>query len=285
MVEVGSIQIGGSINTAEIERGMGRVQRGFDDVDSKAKSVQGDFDRIAARGKRLTTIFGAMALTGVTAIAGFASGAPAVAGSMAKIKVAAMELKFAMGESLAPAFETASGWLAKLADWVDAHPDLFRGIVTSLVGIFAAATVIKVGGWVYSAFATFFGLLSGVATWAGWATIGGWFTALGTWAKNAATVVGTALGSIWTWLGKIVSKIGGFLTGGAAGSILRAIFGVGGTTAAIGLGPLINTYQREITGEPGFLDKQLQEYNNYQQQVLLDKISRGEAELQQMYFV
>lgn len=285
MVEVGSIQIGGSIQTSEIERGMKRIQGGFKDISDKGKSVESDFERISARGKRLVTIFGGLALAGAGAMINLAKGAPAVAGSMAKIKIAMMDLKFSAGEALKPTFDLAARGLQKLADWVDAHPDLFRGIVNSLLGLGIGAAVIKVGGWVYEAFATFFGLFGKMAAWTGWATLGNIFKGIGTTLGNIGKGVATAFSSIISWFGKLASTIGTILTGGAAGSIIRALFGVGGTAAAIGIGPLINTYQREITGEPGFLDKQLQEYNNYQFQQQLKKMSRNQSEMDLVYFV
>ena len=46
MVEVGSIQIGGSIQTADIERGLLRVEKGFARIEIKEKSVNADFERM-----------------------------------------------------------------------------------------------------------------------------------------------------------------------------------------------------------------------------------------------
>lgn len=285
IVEIGSLQIGGTIQTAEIERGMKRIEGGFKDIGSKGKSVEADFERLQARGKRLVTIFGALALTGAGALIALSKGAPAVAGAMAKINIAMLKLKMAAGEALKPTFDAAANALNRLAQWVDAHPDLFRGIVTSLLGVAAVATIIKVGGWVYSAFATFFGLFGNIAKWAGWATIGNLFRGLGTTIGNVARAIGTAFSSIITWFSNLASKIGSILAGGAAGSILRAIFGVGGATAGLMIGPLINTYQKELTGQPGFLDKQIQEYNNYQFQEQIKKMARNQSEMDMVYFV
>ena len=60
---------------------------------------------------------------------------------------------------------------------------------------------------------------------------------------------------------------------------------VGGTAAGLMIGPLINTYQREITGKPGFLDKQLQEYNEWKFHQNLKKWSRNKSELDMMYTI
>jgi len=277
MVEVGSIQIGGTIHTVDIERGIKRIEIGFKDISSKAKSVEGDFERISARGSKLVTIFGGMALAGTGALLAFAKDAPAVAGSMAKINVAMLKLKMAAGEALKPTFDAAANALNKLAGWVDQHPDLFRGIVNSIMVLGGSAVALKVGGWIYRAFSGFFGLLKGVAVWTGWATIGSWFAKFGGWAANLASKIGTAFGTVIGWFSKLGSKIGGLLTGG--GGSIAASMGTSLSAAGMMIGPLINTYQREITGEPGFLDKQLQEYNDYQMQQQLKKWSRNQSEL------
>ena len=244
MVEVGSIQIGGTIQTQEIERGLMRVEKGFSRIDTKEKSVNADLERMNQQSKRLAKTFGLMAITGAGALIAIAKGAPAVAGAMAKIKVSAMKLQFAVGTALKDEFESFSGILGNMASWVEEHPDLFSGIVKSILGVAAVATVIKVGGWVYGAFAGFFGLISGLATWSGWGVLAGWFAKLGGWVKTAA-------GGIAGFASKAAS---------ATGLGLGSLAGTLGAGIAIGVGPIINTYQREITGEPGFLDKMLQRF-------------------------
>ena len=285
MVEVGSLQIGGSIQTSEIERGMRRIQGGFKEISEKGKSVEGDFERISARGKKLVAIFGGMAIAGVGALTAFAKGAPALAGSMAKINLSMLKLKMAAGEALKPTFDGIARALDKLSGWVGEHPDLFRGIVTSIAGVAVVATAIKIGGWIYKAFSGFFGLLKGISIWKGWATIGSLFKGLGTTIKNIGKSVGTAFSSIIEWFGKLSTKIGSLLTGGASGSILRSIFGVGGAVTGFALPALTNTYQREITGKSGYLDRQIQEYNNYQFQQQLKKMSRNQSEMDYEYFI
>jgi len=285
MVEVGSIQIGGSIETAEIERGILRIEVGLKDISNKGKSVESDFERINARGKRLVNTFGKIALVGTGALLALTKGAPALAGSMAKINISMLKLKMAAGEALKPTFDKAAEALGSLSNWVDAHPDLFRGIVNSIIGVAVATSVIKVGGWVYKAWAGFFGLFKGIAAWTGWAAIGGIFKNVGLWAKGMGAKVATAFGSVMGWLARLGTKIGGFLTGGGLSAGVAGGLAVGGTAAGLMIGPLINTYQREITGEPGFLDKQLQQYNNYQFSQNLKKWSRNKSELDQMYFV
>ena len=259
MVDVGSIQIGGSIETAEIERGLKRVEKGFGNIETKGKSVNADFVRMNQQSKRLARTLGMMALAGAGALVAIAKGAPATASAMAKIRVSALKLKFAIGEALQDEFEAFSGILNNMAGWVQEHPDLFSGIVKSVLGIAAVATILKVGGWVYRAFAGFWGLLRGLTTWSGWAVLAGWFARLGGWVKSAAS-------GIASFVGKAATGIGGFV-------------GTLGAGVAMGVGPLINTYQREITGEPGFLDKMIKRINDYK----WGQMSRQELENQMTY--
>lgn len=258
MVEVGSIEIGGSIKTSEIERGMTRIESGMKNISNSAKSVEGDFERISARGGRLVKIFGGLAIAGGGALLALSKGAPALAGSMAKIDVSMLKLKMSAGEALKPTFDKAAEALNKLAGWVDAHPDMFRGIVNSITGLAIATGAVKVGGWVYTAWTGFFGMLKGMVKWSGWSTL----------ATKIADIAGKAAGII------------GRVTGGIAGGL-----GVGASTAAIALGPLINTYQREITGEPGFMDKWLQQQQQSQFQQQLFQWSRNKGELDNMNFI
>ena len=285
MVEVGSIQIGGSIQTAEIERGLIRIEKGFKYVERTSKGVSSDFERMTSRGKRLVTIFGGLAIAGTGALVALAKGAPAVAGAMAKIKISMMNLKFAAGEAMKPTFEAASKGLERLANWVDGHPDLFRGIINSITGLAIATAVVKVGGWVFKAWAGFFGLMKGIVAWTGWASLGNIFRGVWTKLGSLATKIGGAVSSIISWIARLGSKMGGALTGGGLSSGVAGGLAVGGTATGLMIGPLINTYQREITGKPGFLDKQLQEYNEWKFHQNLKKWSRNKSELDMMYTI
>jgi len=284
LVEVGSIEIGGKINTSEIERGQKRIERGFNEISNKGKSVGSDFERISTQGKRLVTIFGGLAIAGTGAMLGLAKGAPAVAGSMAKIQVAMLKLKMAAGEALKPTFDAAANSLDKLSNWVDANPNLFRGIINSMMAAAAVATIYSVGGWVYRAFKGFFALFGKIVRWTGWATIRSLFKGLGTTIGNVARSVGSAFSSIISWFSNLASKIGTLLTGGATGGILRSIFGVGGAVTGMALPALINTYQRESTGQ-GYLDQGPGQFQGLVTQKELNKWSRNKSELDMVYFM
>lgn len=281
-MEIGSIQIGGTIQTIEIEKGIKRIEFGFKEISTKAKSVESDFERISARGSKLVTIFGGMAIAGTGALIALTKGAPALAGAMAKINVSMLKLKMAAGEALKPTFDAAAGVLNKIANWVDEHPDLFRGIVNSIMGLAAVTAIIKVGGWVYKAWEGFFGLFRGLTSWTGWATLGNIFRTIGSTIASLASKVGSAIGSILSWFSKLGSKMSGLLTGGGS---IAASMGTSLTAAGLMIGPLINTYQRELTGKPGFLDKQLQDYNEYMFHQNLKKWSRNQSELDMRYVI
>ncbi len=253
MVEVGSIQIGGSIQTQDIERGLKRVEQGFSHIEAKGKSVNADFERMNQQTSRLAKTLGIMAITGAGALIAIAKGAPATAGAMAKIKVSAMKLKFAIGEALQDEFEAFSGFLGKVASWVQEHPDVFSGIVKSVIGLGIVAGALKIGGWIWNIFSGFWGLLKKIA--------GFVFPKL-----IPPVVTPPPVAPAGPGFGTTASGIGGF-----SGTL--------GAGIAIGIGPLINTYQREITGEPGFLDKMLQRVHAYQQK----QMSRQDWENQISY--
>lgn len=146
MVEAGSIQIGGSIQTLDIEQGIKRIEISFKDLSKQGKSVEGDFERISSRGRRIVDVFSKMALIGTGAIAAITKGAPAVAGSMARMKVAAGELQRRLGEALAPAFDLVSKAFQRFVDWIEKNK---AGIswfaTTTLGGVLDAVEGIKTG--------------------------------------------------------------------------------------------------------------------------------------------
>jgi len=245
MTEVGSLQIGGSIDTSNIERGLTRVETGFKNVEAVGKGVNSDFVRMNQQAKSLGSNLTKIGIVGGGAMIALAKGAPAVAGSMAKIRVTMGKLSRTLGEALSPAFEVAAKGLEKLSNWASGNPDVFGAVVTSIVGLGIATAAIKIGGWIYGAWAAFFGLLKGMVLWEGWAIL----------AAKISSVAGKAAA--------IIS--GGGVAAGVAGGLA-----VGGMVAGIAAGPLINTYQREITGESGFLDKWLTDVNrwNFQRNIL-----------------
>lgn len=144
MVEVGTLQIGGSIDTTEIERGTLRIENSLKGVSEMGKSVSSDFERIDNRAKSLANTLGTMAVAGALAIGGLVKGAPALAGTMAKISLSMLKFKMAAGEALKPAFEIIGKGIEKLATWVDSHPDLFLKLTTSTLAFWGAIKLFNI---------------------------------------------------------------------------------------------------------------------------------------------
>ena len=279
MVEVGNLEIGGSIQTAEIERGLTRIDKGLKGVSEKGKSVGSDFERIAAQGKRLTVAFGTMAIAGTAALIGWVKDTPAVAGSMAKINLSLLKLKMTAGEALAPVFESAANGLNKLSNWANENENIFQPLLKGIATVGIGSVAIGVGGWIFKQWKGFFGLFKGMSTWTGWTTIG-------------------------TFIGNLATKFGGFLKK-VPGALLKFFTGGGGTAVAAGTasaasvpavvtalaaGPLVNTYFKDENGQ-GFLDRQIQEYiesdyyKNKQFQKEIKQWSRNGGELEAQYFL
>jgi len=134
MVEVGSLQIGGSIQTAEIERGLKRVEKGFKNIETTSKGVNADFTRINQQAGRLAKRMSLLGLAGVSAMIAMAKGSPAVAGAMAKLKVAGGKLARTMGEILKPAFDWAAEGFQKFVGWIQEHSPQLREFTTNVIG-------------------------------------------------------------------------------------------------------------------------------------------------------
>lgn len=145
--EVGTLKVGGEVDTSAIERGFRRIQSGFDTVKTKAASVNSDLQRMkintAALGKN-------MAIAGVAA-AGFlvnlAKDSPAVAGAMARISVQTDRLKRTLGVALKPVFDSFAEGYKKFVNFVDAHPDLTKGFVLSAAALAGIKGLTKLFGF------------------------------------------------------------------------------------------------------------------------------------------
>lgn len=133
MVEVGSLQIGGSVNTQSIEAGLSRVETGLKNVGSAGDSVNSDFVRINQNAKRLGANLKVIAIVGVGAMITLAKGAPAVAGSMAKINISMGKLSRTLGESLKPAFELAADAFGGFVGLIQNNSGNIRSFTTDVV--------------------------------------------------------------------------------------------------------------------------------------------------------
>ena len=139
MVEVGSIQIGGTIQTAEIERGLSRVEKGFKNIETTGKGVTADFTRMNQQAGRLAKRMSFLALAGAGAMLAIAKGAPATAGAMAKLKVEGGKLSRTLGEILRPAFDMAAEGLQNFVNWLQEHKPGITHFTNVILGGFADA--------------------------------------------------------------------------------------------------------------------------------------------------
>jgi len=134
MAEVGSMQIGGSINTQAIEAGLARVEAGLKEVAVAGNSVNSDFVRINQQTKKLGKNLSLIATVGSVAIIGLAKGAPAVAGAMARIEVDMGKLSRTLGESLKPAFDATAQSFSGFVGFIQENSGTIRSFTSDVIG-------------------------------------------------------------------------------------------------------------------------------------------------------
>lgn len=143
MAEVGSLQIGGSVDTQAIENGLTRVEGGLKNVAAVGASVASDFLRIDVNAKSLANSLKVISITGATAMITLAKGAPAVAGAMANMRVSFGKLTRSLGEALSPAFNKASEAFQGFVGWIQQNGptisefavNMISGLVSTLGGL------------------------------------------------------------------------------------------------------------------------------------------------------
>jgi len=217
MVEVGKLEISGSIQTRDLENGFNRLESGLDEVGSKANSVNSDFERMSSHASGLAMKMGVLALAGGGAMVAMAKGSPAVAGAMAKIRVATGELGRSLGRILKPAFDSAAEGFGKFVDWVRENEGGIRSFVDVVLTPFAGTlnAIGDAGKWAMDGVDSLKKSLTGMETGVDWE---GLFSKVG----------GSGLAGLLTKLG--LSKIPGLskFAGPAGGAVY------GGTMLASG---------------------------------------------------
>lgn len=184
MVNVGNLEIVGTINTAQIDAGLTRIRGSLRATSDSTKPVQADLTRMTNSLNKMSTAFIGLAIGGVGFFAGLARSAPAVAGAMAKIQVSMGELGRSLGVALKPQFEFFADKLQDISDFVQAHPDLVGDLTTSVLVLGGALAGVK-----FFQFATGVNLLVlGFSALAGVLGLPVWLTVLGTLAVIAFTV-------------------------------------------------------------------------------------------------
>ncbi|MDI3476930.1 MAG: hypothetical protein PWQ59_455 [Thermoanaerobacterium sp.] len=116
MVDVGKLEIFGTLNTKDIEKGFKKIEQGYNQVSGKTKGFNADMVRIGSSIGKATLAFSSLATTASGALIGIAKDAPQVAPALTEMQLAMMDLKFTLGEELAPAFDRAAGMFQNLVD-------------------------------------------------------------------------------------------------------------------------------------------------------------------------
>jgi len=151
-----SMKIKASLDTTDMDRGFMKVTQGMKRAINSAKSMTGDLFRLKSVGAALGKTFQVTGLAASGMIAMAAAKAPALAGSMAQIGVSTERMMRSLGVGLAPIFEKLSDKLVGVADWADAHPDLFATVLggTATLAILGKLGVLSSIPW--AAMGTFF---------------------------------------------------------------------------------------------------------------------------------
>lgn len=164
-----SMKIKGSLDTSEMDKGFNRLGKKFDGVKGKAKSFGSDMLRVSQVVGNLAKKLILMGVAGGGALVTLASKAPAVAPALAKMQVAWDKITRSLGEALAPAFERVSGWLDKLAVWVDGNKDKIGEVAMKFLdwaealGVKVWPWIEKIGNWAIEHPGLFAGIVAGLA--------------------------------------------------------------------------------------------------------------------------
>jgi len=140
-VGVGKLHIRGTIDTKDIENGFAKVKVGFINARKESQSTQTDLTKMDIIGKALGRTFIAVGVAATGMIGAAMAKAPALAGDMARIGVAWDRTIRALGVGLEPVFAKVSGILDGVANWAEAHPDIFAAVIGGAATITAMTGV------------------------------------------------------------------------------------------------------------------------------------------------
>lgn len=105
MVEVGQLEIAGSLDTSDIENGFVRITGSFKQIENQSKQTNASLSSTKSIAKSLGKTLIGIGVTGVGAMTALASKSPVLAGTMSKIQVSTMKLSNTLGRQMRPAFE------------------------------------------------------------------------------------------------------------------------------------------------------------------------------------
>lgn len=155
MVEIGKLEIAGTINVENIKSGLSSIKRDMEAAKGQAKSFFGDLTRIgsAARGISTALALGGVGLLG--AITKLASAGPQTSAAMAGLEMALWRLAMAFDEPASKAVEEFTGLLNKFNDFLEQNP--WAADLITDISKFAA--LVGIGGMAYKGLSAFKGLI------------------------------------------------------------------------------------------------------------------------------
>jgi len=127
MVEVGSLEIVGKIDTSSIDAGLAQLGRGLDTAKSKAKDAFGDMERLSGTLEGIGKKLGRIAVGASASFLGLAALGPAVAPSLARIEMGFFEMTRTISEALAPSFEMFADMFEGFVGWLGSEEG--RGVL------------------------------------------------------------------------------------------------------------------------------------------------------------
>ena len=145
MVDVGELNIKGSFNISEIQRGQTKVQTGFQNIQGQASSTFGSFNRLNTITKGLSQGFQNIAMAGTGIFTALAAKAPQLAPAFASIEKDVIRLGLKFGEVLAPAFDTAANAFSGFTDFITSNTALANltrdlGLIVGAGGLLSKLT-------------------------------------------------------------------------------------------------------------------------------------------------
>ncbi len=148
MVEAGELQIRGTINTEDLDRGMRRIRLNIDDVRAQTESTTGSFMGLSNITSKVASSFAKISAVGVTAMTGLATLSPQVSPAMAQIANETRKVSFALGERLNPLFKSvANDLIPAIGNAIERFtPQIQSMVETGVEGISDISSAIS-GDW------------------------------------------------------------------------------------------------------------------------------------------
>jgi hypothetical protein len=142
----GSLEIRGTIDTKDIEKGFAKIEIGFSNVRRESRSTESDLSKMDIIGKGLSRTFLAVGAAATGMIYEASRKAPALAGDMARIQVSWDSMIRSLGTGLEPVFNKVAGWMEGIANWASGHTDLIATVIGGAGTIAAIEGLGKIAG-------------------------------------------------------------------------------------------------------------------------------------------